>query len=1259
MRIAIDMQGAQTASRQRGIGRYTMSLVREIVMQRGEDEIILVLNSMFPESIDDIRNEFRLLLPNENITVWHAQGPVDFLSRDNDWRRGVAELTRESFVAELRPDFVLITSLFEGLGDNAVTSIMKLKSHVPTGVVFYDLIPYLYKNEYLPNADYRRWYESKLQAIKESDLLLAISGSSREEAIQHLGFAPGDVVNISAGVSDIFSRSANSTEKGIPTICMQLGIKKPFILFSGSVLEPRKNFRRMLNAFLMIDLKMRQSHQLVVVSPSHDGYAKRLAKLMDVNGMEKDTVVMTGYISDNDMVELYRCCKLFVFPSLHEGFGLPVLEAMASGAPVIGSCTSSVGEIIGLQQYTFHPDDTREMSNKIQWILSDDELLEKLREYGLSRSRAYSWGDCAQKTLSAIRRLNLDVAKESRVSLRGTHDVLKPKLAYVSPLPPIRSGISDYSVDLISGLEDYFDIDVITDQTPPVSESVANKVNIRNPEWLVANSDSYYCVLYHFGNSPYHLYMASLLNKVPGLVVLHDFYLSGVTAAMSHDDRMKSGLVGELYHSHGYGPLIDYLKSGCTTESFLRYPCSLRTLCNSRGVLVHSPYAIDLSKHWYPEFETSNFSVVPFVAGTPTSLSDETREELSGSIPPDAFVFASFGMLGPTKLNDRLLQCWLATEMATDNRCYLLFVGENHAGEYGHSLVELIRRNGLEKRIRITGWINRKRYLGYLNRASAAVQLRGVNRGETSAAVFDCLALGIPTIINNIGAMRSIPDDVVCKVSEEFSDQELIRALERLYHSESVRNELRRASVEFVEHNHSRMVVSNSYRDIIDRFMTRPEQGVFGLVDNICKIAEQASESEIRGVSRSIARNGLTKRGHRRLFVDVSRISHADLKTGIERVVRSLLILMLKEPPHGIRVEPVYADRQNTGAYKHARSFVGAIFGVDVSSVGLEDEPIDYRRGDIFLGLDLDQVTTFEMRHCLKDMHRAGVSIFFVVYDIIPLLYPNMFPHWMKDVHEKWLNTVLKFDGAICISKSVADELTGWASKNFFSRPESFRIGWFHQGMDIESSMPTTGLPDGADDVIKKIQETVSFLMVGTIEPRKGHNSMLTAFETLWSLGVDVQLVIVGKRGWMVDGVISRIEKHPELNKRLIWLEGISDEYLQRIYSASDCLIAASEAEGFGLPIVEAARYGKPIIARDIPVFREVAGDSCMYFSDSSAEQLPDTIMNWLDMYRLGHHPRPEGVRRLTWKESVDQLLGVIWDWCGLSKNNSDEPTQL
>ena len=168
--------------------------------------------------------------------------------------------------------------------------------------------------------------------------------------------------------------------------------------------------------------------------------------------------------------------------------------------------------------------------------------------------------------------------------------------------------------------------------------------------------------------------------------------------------------------------------------------------------------------------------------------------------------------------------------------------------------------------------------------------------------------------------------------------------------------------------------------------------------------------------------------------------------------------------------------------------------------------------------------------------------------------------------------------------------------------------------------------------------------MVGTLEPRKGHREVLQAFDLLWKDGVDVSLTLVGKEGWMVSELIDLLRHHPRLNTHLFWLQGISDGYLERIYDNSRCLIAASHGEGFGLPLIEAAQHDLPVIARDIPIFREVAGDGALFFADSSPESLKESIVHLISLYEKGQHPKPSLMTWLSWAESAKKLGEEIID---------------
>lgn len=388
----------------------------------------------------------------------------------------------------------------------------------------------------------------------------------------------------------------------------------------------------------------------------------------------------------------------------------------------------------------------------------------------------------------------------------------------------------------------------------------------------------------------------------------------------------------------------------------------------------------------------------------------------------------------------------------------------------------------------------------------------------------------------------------------------------------------------------------------------------------------------------SIANNHAQER-QRKIYVDVSGLVREDLRTGIQRVIRGLLQALLTNPPSDYSVEPVYALRHQPG-YRYAREFTRNVFKINVHEAC--DHVIEPQPGDIFLGLDFQAHVVFIQKPYLDYLHRHGVKIYFVVYDLLPIQSPNWFPAIAEAGHTEWLRAVTKFDGAICISSSVANELKIWHQNNPNDRVRPFEINWFHLGADVTKSVPTSGLPAGAEKVLVALRARLSFLMVGTIEPRKGHTQTLTAFESLWREGNEVNLVIVGKQGWMVEELTKRLRAHPEFGGRLYWLEGISDEYLEKVYAASTCLIAASYGEGFGLPLIEAAQHKLPLIVRDIPVFREVAGEHAHYFSGMDPESLAGAVERWVCMRAEGTAPKSEGMPWLNWKQSADQLLACI-----------------
>jgi len=822
----------------------------------------------------------------------------------------------------------------------------------------------------------------------------------------------------------------------------------------------------------------------------------------------------------------------------------------------------------------------------------------------------------------------------------------RPRLAYVSPLPPVRSGIADYSAELLPELAKYYEIDLVLDQAGVDQEGANRRLAgfaQRSPDWLRENAHLVERVLYHFGNSHAHQHMFALIRDVPGIVVLHDFFFSGVLDNLEREGYLPQVFLNALYESHGFAGLLDHRRRG-RNPAIWSYPLNRGVLDGAAGVIVHSDFSKELATNWYGAPAGTDWRTIALLRGRPDGGATPEQRMLARAsararlgLAPHDYLVCSFGMLGPTKLNEELLDAFLASPLAADPHCRLAYVGENDPGLYGAGLTRRIGASRAAGRIRITGFVDAAGYADHLAAADCAVQLRRATRGETSASVLDCLLYGLPTIANAHGATATLPAELLLRLDDAFAVDDLTAALVRLQRDATLRSQLGQRALAHMRDEHAPARVGRLYADTIEHFTHHGRHARYRQV--VRSSAAACPDAELPRLAAAIAFNRAPQ-GPRQLLVDVSALVQSDLRTGIQRVVRSVLLAMLADPPPGLRIEPVFSS--GGGApYHYARRFGLALAGE--TGLALEDAPAELRPGDIFLGLDLFTNGTAQNEALLRSMADRGVHIHFVVYDVLPMLRPDAFPFGTEQYFGEFLRTVHAVaDGVLCISRAVADELAGWIEAQGLTRRLPLRLGWFHLGADIHASAPSTGLPPDAAHVLAALQARPSFLVVGTVEPRKGHAQALAAFELLWRQGVDVNLVIVGKEGWMVEQTAARLRGHPERERRLFWLAGISDEMLLKLYAGAAALLAPSEGEGFGLPLIEAARHDIPVIARRLPVFQEVAGAHAYYFDGLAAGDLAHAIDAWLALWRAGAAPSSHALPWLTWEQSARQLLDAV-----------------
>lgn len=828
MHILIDVQGYQSESKFRGIGRSTLAMSRAIIKKAGQHRVSILINGMYPiENINDVKMAYKDILSEEDMFIFSALAPTAYCNVDNHGRSKAAKAAKDIAIANINPDIVYVISFFEGHGDSYTVSIPDENVPWKTVCVCHDLIPLLNKERYLGDPNFREFYMNKLSEYERADAIFAISQSAAQEVIEYTNIPGARVLNISSAVGEEFS-VIEYTKDEIQKLKNKYSLPDEFIL-TLAMIEPRKNIEALIQAYSQLSSELQQRYPMVLAYKVHPDDLERILRLAESYGLSRSQLIFTGFLADGDLIALYNLCKIFVFPSLHEGFGLPPLEAMRCGAATLGSNVTSLPEVIGWEEAMFDPRDVQDIRRVMEKALTNSDFFAALKLHALTQSAKFSWANTAELAIEGFTR-------------------------------------------------------------------------------LLAEPDS-----------------------------------------------------------------------------------------------------------------TSSASI----------------ENLSAS-----------------KIN----------------------------------------------------------------------------------------------LIQKIDAL---------------------------------------------------------------------------------------SEVDRLGFAWAVARNSF-KNHTRKLLVDISVLAKHDAKTGIQRVSRSILSELLKSGVEGYQVSAVYYTPGE--CYRYANEYLTTHFDGDFGS----DEPVLFSKGDILIATDLTAHLFPEVVTQIDNMRKAGVSACFVVHDILPLRRPEWSIEGVQREFPVWLSCLAQHaDKLVCVSASVAEDVKSWIAENahWVKTNPLLQISNFHLGADLDASVPSTGLPNNAAELLSKMEAEPSFIMVGTMEPRKGHAQTLAAFEELWRQGKDYNLFIVGKQGWNVDNLCERMRHHPQLNNRLFWLQNISDEFLSLLYSRSRALIFASQGEGFGLPLIEAAQKKLPVIIRDIPVFREIAQEHAFYFSGESSEDLSKAIEEWLQLYQANTYPRSENINWLTWKQSAEFLL--------------------
>lgn len=910
-------------------------------------------------------------------------------------------------------------------------------------------------------------------------------------------------------------------------------------------------------------------------------------------------------LDDAGMRALYESAHAVVLPSRGEGFNLPAAEALALGVPLVVTADGGQADFASLQTAALLPYRVAASRSHLHtpgscWLEPDLQALGQqmhtVRAQVLAQDAALN-----QRRLAAAQWVRThyrwELSAQAVQAAAGLlwaqrHGAQAPGRQRLLVLGPWHTacGVAEYAQALLAGWEPAFELEVMCDhrtQADPFQR-------VYTPCWALGDHAAVQKLLESVLQRPAD-------ERPDVLLVQHQqslFTLSdGVCAALA---RLRQAGVVVVLELHSTLPPV---REGRISD---------RAAADLRGLDLVVVHKLDDVNYLLGIGLVDNVMCLPLGV---TTLPDDAPapSRADWQLAPDDLVLGCFGFLLPHKGLDVVIASLPELARASGRRVRLLAVTAALDTRSQQTLADcraLADRLGVAQDVVwATDFLPMQDCLRLLSLADFQLFVYGPTRESASAAVTAGLATRKPVLVSPQPIFSDLSDCTFRLQGNTPAD--VVAGVMQLLQSPATAAALQKAQDGWLQER------------AWHRLSARLKAAVLGL----------------RG--DRLARQGLPLSDppqQRQLLVDVSELVLRDARTGIQRVVRNILQAWLAHPPAGYAVRPVCASKGQ--AYRYATRFM-APPGAATADTELDDRPVQAGLGDVFVGLDLSAHLFPQVEAELRAWRLAGTRVCYVVYDIIPLQMPAVTVPGMTEAFATWMQGLRReADRLVCISHAVADEVRLWLCAHTAegALPE---ISAFHLGTDLPVPADAPCPPE-ARPVLQRLSERPTLLMVGTVEPRKGHAQALSAMERLWERGVDVALVVVGKPGWMVDALCDRLRQHAEQGRRLHWLEQADDATLAQLYRHCSGLLAASEAEGFGLPLVEAAQHGLPIVARGLPVFKEVAGEHAFYFDGQAPEVLAFALEKWLGLRAKGQVPDSRQIAWQTWQASARQLLEVV-----------------
>jgi glycosyltransferase involved in cell wall biosynthesis len=368
-----------------GVGRYASNLVREILKQDKKNEYILFAN--FFQSYAARKKLLGAFVKETGNTKVKIR-----ISRIPDVLRDFLSGTQFPMNWWFREKIDVFFTLFP-----AHCPRKGFKKQV---CIFHDLVFARYPQTQGKKFSY--YYLTRTaNAVKNCQKLFCISHSTKKDLVSYFHIDKDKIEIISPAVDEKIFYPRRKDE--CLRVCKKYKIDKPYLLAVGT-LEPRKNLESLINAFMMLPLVLQNKYQLVLTGMSGWHNENLMEKIEEMSNFGA-RIIKTGYVSDYELSCLYSGAAAFIYPSFYEGFGLPSIEAMACGVPVISADTSSFPEVVGQAGILINPKKTEELTRAIRQILSDQALRKKLIKKGFSQVHRFSWPRSAKKAIEIFQKI--------------------------------------------------------------------------------------------------------------------------------------------------------------------------------------------------------------------------------------------------------------------------------------------------------------------------------------------------------------------------------------------------------------------------------------------------------------------------------------------------------------------------------------------------------------------------------------------------------------------------------------------------------------------------------------------------------------------------------------------------------------------------------------------------------------------------------------------------------------------------------------